>query len=257
MVTLDSDNQKYHQKIYRQSEKIEGFTRLDDIKRLKQALIHEIDNIRKTVRNKQERDSKQLKILSKQVSTLNHELKKAKVDSVTYGLTGVYNRKALDAHIDHLVEQITRKPTDVAVLMVDIDDFKAINDAYGHPTGDRVLLALTQKCHSLIRHEDFIGRYGGEEFVIVLSNASLPNAIKKAKLICKSIADTRYAIDDIKAGQILSVTISIGISVYQTGDTTHSVIQRADQALYVAKDTGKNRVVAENELAVKEVIEPP
>ena len=93
--------------------------------------------------------------------------------------------------------------------------------------------------------------------MIVLSNASLPNAIKKAKLICKSIADTRYAIDDIKAGQILSVTISIGISVYQTGDTTHSVIQRADQALYVAKDTGKNRVVAENELAVKEVIEPP
>ena len=78
---------------------------------------------------------------------------------------------------------------------------------------------------------------------------------KKAKLMCKSIADTRYAIDDIKTGQILSNTISIGISVYQTGDTAHSVIEPADQALYVAKDNGKNHVVAEDELSVKGVID--
>lgn len=256
MVTLDTDNQRYHQKIYRQSEKIEQFTRLDDIKKLKQALIREIEDIRKTVRAKQERDSRHLKSLSKQVSTLNLELKKARVDSVTDGLTGVFNRKALDRHLDSLVEQNTRTPATFAVLMVDIDDFKAINDAYGHPTGDRVLLALAQKCQGLIRNDDFIARYGGEEFVIVLSNASLANATKKAQRICTSVGDNRYALNDNRDVHILNITVSIGVSVYQAGDTAHSVIARADRGLYVAKHTGKNRVVSEKELitdnAVKE-----
>ncbi len=248
MATLDADNQQYHQRIYQQSEKIESYTRLDDIKRLKQALIQEIDNIRQTVRDKQDRDNKQLKILSRQVSTLNHELKKARVDSVTDGLTGVYNRKALDDHIDALVEQNTWRPTAFAILMVDIDDFKAINDAHGHPTGDRVLLALAQKCQDLIRNEDFIARYGGEEFVIVLTKASLPNAIKKAKRICQAVADTHYALNDTKAAHLLAITVSIGVSAYQKGDTTESVIGRADQALYLAKGAGKNCVASENDL---------
>ena len=248
MATLNADNQQYHRKIYRQSEKIENYTRLDDIKRLKQALIQEIENIRQTVQDKQDRDNTQLKILSKQVSTLNHELKKAKIDSVTDGLTGVYNRKALDGHIDVLVEQNAGLPTAFAILMIDIDDFKAINDVHGHPTGDRVLLALAQKCQDLIRDEDFIARYGGEEFVIVLSKASLVNAIKKAKRICQTVADTHYALSDIKTAHLLSITVSIGVSAYRKGDTTESVIDRADQALYFAKSAGKNRVASEYEM---------
>lgn len=255
MVTLDSDNQQYHQQIYRQSEKIEQFTRLDDIKKLKQALIFEIENIRKTVRAKQDRDSRQLKSLSKQVSTLNVELRKARVDSVTDGLTGVFNRKALDHHLNSLVEQNTRTPAAFAVMMVDIDDFKTINDAYGHPTGDRVLLALAQKCQGLIRNDDFIARYGGEEFVIVLSSASLTNATKKAQRICSSVGETRYALNDNKDVHILNITVSIGISVYQTGDTAESVITRADRALYLAKKTGKNRVVSEKELVPDDAVQ--
>ncbi len=254
MVTLDTDNQQYHQKIYRQSEKIEGFTRLDDIKRLKQALIDEVDNIRRTVRAKQHRDSKQLKHLSRQVSTLNHELKKAKFDSVTDGLTGVFNRKALDQHLQGLLEQNKQTPTEFAILIIDIDDFKGINDAYGHSTGDRVLLALAQKCQGLIRNDDFISRYGGEEFVIVLPNASLANAIKKAELICKSVADTRYALHDNKDVEILSITVSIGISAYQNDDTIETVMGRADKALYAAKGAGKNRVVAQNELISEQIV---
>jgi len=248
MVTLDTDNQQYNQKIYEQSEKIEQITRLDDIKKVKQALINEIENIRKTVRDKQDRDSKQLKILSKQVNTLNLELKKAKVDSVTDGLTGIYNRKAFDRYINDRVRQNTAARNEFAILMVDIDNFKEINDAYGHPVGDRVLLAVAHKCRNLIRHEDFIARYGGEEFVIVLPYASLRNAIKKANLICKAISDTRYSLEDAKAGHVLSITVSIGISTYQERDTAKTLIERADQALYIAKRTGKNRVVSENEL---------
>jgi diguanylate cyclase len=132
--------------------------------------------------------------------------------------------------------------------MVDIDDFKSINDAHGHPTGDRVLLALAQKCQDLIRNEDLIARYGGEEFIIVLTKASLANAIKKAKRICRAVANTHYAINDTKAAHLLSITVSIGVSAFRKGDTTESVIGRADQALYFAKGAGKNRVASENEL---------
>ena len=248
MVTLDSDNQHYNQKIFEQSEKIEQITRLDDIKKVKQALIYEIENIRQTIRNKQDRDGKQLKILSKQVSALNHELEKAKVDSVTDGLTGIYNRKAFDRYIRELISKNNLTKTSFAILMIDIDNFKTVNDSYGHQTGDRALLALAHKCRSLIRHEDFIARYGGEEFVILLPNASLRNAVKKARLICKTISDTHYSLNDIKADHILSLTVSIGVSVYQKGDTAKSVIDRADQALYAAKHNGKNRVATENEL---------
>lgn len=255
MVILDTDNQQYNQKIYQQSEKIEQITRLDDIKKVKQALINEIENIRKTVREKQDRDSKQLKILSKQVNTLNLELKKAKFDSVTDGLTGIYNRKAFDRYINERIRQNSTAGNAAAILMVDIDNFKEINDAYGHPIGDRVLLAVAHKCRNLIRHEDFIARYGGEEFVIVLPHASLRNAIKKANLICKNISDTRYSMDDEKAGHVLSITVSIGISSFQAGDTAKTLIDRADQALYIAKRTGKNRVVSENELTSAILVE--
>ena len=248
MVTLDTNNQQYNRKIYRQSEKIEQITRLDDIKKIKQSLIDEIENIRKTVRKKQDRDSRQLQILSRQVSSLHLELEKAKVDSVTDGLTGIYNHKAFDRYIQKQIQQNSAAGKAFTILMVDIDNFKKINDAYGHPIGDRVLLAVAHKCRSLIRHGDFIARYGGEEFVIVLPHASLRNALEKARLICRTISDTRYSLDEVSTGQVLTITVSIGVSIFQQGDTDKTLIDRADRALYIAKRAGKNRVVSDNEL---------
>ena len=248
MVTLDTNNQQYNRKIYQQSEKIEQITRLDDIKKIKQSLITEIENIQKTVREKQDRDSRQLQILSRKVNALHFELEQAKAESVTDGLTGICNRKAFDRYLEERIRQNGIAGNAFSVLMVDIDNFKKINDAYGHPIGDRVLLAVAHKCRSLIRHEDFIARYGGEEFVIVLPHASLRNALKKAKLICKAISATRYCLDEVSAGQVLSISVSIGVSIFQPGDTDKTLIDRADQALYIAKRAGKNRVVSENEL---------
>ena len=246
MVTHDTANQQYNQKILKQSEKIEEITRLDDIKKLKKALIQEIEQIRETVKEKESLDSTKLEVLSKQVGSLSVELKKARSESLTDGMTGIYNRKAFDSHIDELVEKNTESKAPFSLLMLDIDDFKKVNDLYGHQTGDRVILAITNKCRQLIRGEDFLARYGGEEFVIILSGASLKNAIKKAEAICKSIASTRYYLDDVAGNPTLSVTVSIGVSSLQKADTTAMVTQRADKALYAAKQKGKNCVLAEN-----------
>ena len=135
-----------------------------------------------------------------------------------------------------------------SLLMVDLDNFKTINDTYGHLTGDRVLVALVQKCKGMLRGDDTIARYGGEEFAIILPGASLRNSVKKGKQICQAIAGTRYAIDEGAPGDYLSVTVSVGVSTLHKGDTVAEVIDRADRALYHAKGTGKNRVVSERQL---------
>ena len=245
MATIDTENQEYNQKILDQSEKIEEITLLDDIKKLKQALIQEIEQIRETVKEKQAHDNTKLEILSQQVNTLSVELERTRTESLTDGLTGIYNRKAFDSHISGLVEKNTVSKAPFSLLMLDIDDFKKVNDSYGHHTGDRVILAIISKCRQSIRGEDFFARYGGEEFVIILPGASLKNALKRAQHICKAIAMTRYYLDDVAGRPTLSVTISIGVSSLQKADTIASVTQRADKALYAAKQNGKNCVFSE------------
>ena len=251
LATLDSENQDYNQKIYAQSEKIEQIARLDDIKKIKQELEHEIKQMRETIRKKQSHDTGELELLSKKVSALDTELKKARAESMHDGLTGVYNRRAFDRMIREMVEQQAQNGKTLSILILDVDDFKTVNDSYGHQIGDRVLVALARKCSGLIRSADIIARYGGEEFVILLPDASLKDAVAKAKTICKSISATRYALDDVDADHTLSVTISVGVSQFQPGDTPKSIIERADKALYRAKYSGKNRVVSETDFTAE------
>jgi diguanylate cyclase len=248
MVTVNTENQQYNQKIFKQSEKLEHITLLDDIRRIKGELAEQIQQMRQTIQTKQLNDEKQLAVLSRQVQVLDKELKKARVESTQDGLTGAYNRKAFDHYLREMVERNTIKKKSMALLFVDIDDFKKINDSYGHQTGDSVLVAMTRKCAELIRSNDFLARYGGEEFVIVLPGASLRNATKRAKKICKTIGTTRYVLDSLNKGPALNLTVSIGVSALRDGDTVASLCERADQALYLAKNTGKNRVVSEKEV---------
>ena len=248
VVNLDNENQEYNQKILEQSGKIEQITFLDDIKKIKQTLILEIEQMRQTVKEKQSCDNVKLEALAQQVHTLNSQLKQAHTESNTDSLTGIFNRKAFDCQVGELVEKNTVSKSPFSLLMLDIDNFKHINDTYGHQTGDRIIMAVACKCRQNIRGEDFFARYGGEEFVIILPGASLRNAVKKANHICKSVASTRYRLDDFQDGQTLDVTISIGVSCHQKADTVTSIIQRADKALYAAKYGGKNCVYSEKDL---------
>ena len=250
-ISLDSDNGDYNRKILEQSEKMEQITLLDDIKKIKQALIFEIEQLRETVHQKEGKDSAQLESLAKQVEILNIELKKVQRESERDGLTGAHNRKAFDQRISNLVEKNTATKANFSLIMLDLDDFKNINDTYGHQTGDRVLVALVNKCRQFIRSDDTIARYGGEEFAIVLPGASLKNAIKKGKQICKAVAATQYAVEGTTEQEPLSVTISVGVATYRKADSIKAIITRADEALYTAKHNGKNRVVSEKELPAK------
>jgi len=245
---LDNENRDFYSSIRSQGERFEEITLLDDIKRIKSEMVREVDKMRSMVRDKESLDQKTLDSLSSQVDILKKELNKARHSANTDGLTGVNNRKALDHHLRSLVERNTITRTPFSLLMMDLDDFKQLNDTYGHTVGDRMLLAFAQKCRAAVRSDDFLARYGGEEFTLILPGSSLRNATKKAKQLCQSIAAAQYAADDSPKADVVSITVSIGVSAYQNGDTVKRLVDRADQCLYKAKAAGKNRVVAENTL---------
>lgn len=246
---VDTENRTFHQRLYEQSEKLDAIILLDDIKEIKDSLRQQVEQIRKTVAKKEDSDSKRIESLSQQVTNLRVELEKSRNDAIRDGLTGTYNRKAFDERISQLMDLNLSKSAPFSLLLLDIDDFKQINDSYGHPIGDRVLLATAQKCNQNIRKEDFLARYGGEEFAILLPGANLENATNKARQICQSLAKTQYKLDNKKKGKMVSVTVSIGISAYRTGDTVAGLVDRADKALYSAKQAGKNQAVAEESSA--------
>jgi len=248
MVNVNTENEDFNLKVYAQSEKLEKIIRLDDIRKIKSALKMEVENIREVIREKEANDKGRVEVLSRQVETLSVELAKAREESMRDGLTDAYNRKAFDRQMKNLVQRNSVMQAPFALMMIDIDNFKAINDTHGHPLGDRVLVSLVAKCREYVRAEDFPARYGGEEFAIILPGASIKNALKKAKHICKAIAETSYRVD-VEGKEIeLAVTVSIGVSAYRAGDSEIQVIERADKALYAAKHAGKNRVVSEKEI---------
>jgi diguanylate cyclase len=237
------ENRDFYQRVYDESEKIIEITRLDDIKKIKNALKQEVEQMREVIDVKRDQENRQMRLLVGQVDMLRNELEKAREKSVTDALTGAYNRLAFDEYITEKVDRYAMAKESFSILMLDLDNFKTINDKFGHPIGDRVLVAFSQKCRLTIRGDDFLARYGGEEFVIILPGANLGNALKKARHICETVASARYAVGNDSTNDYLSVTVSIGVSSIKKGDTAESLIARVDKALYEAKRKGKNRAV--------------
>lgn len=155
-------------------------------------------------------------------------------------LTGLYNRLELDKKITGEINRAARYGRNVAVLLLDIDYFKHVNDTYGHKAGDIVLQELAKLLESAIRKIDFVARYGGEEFVIVLPETNLSCAGELAERLRTTIAQYSFIINSDRQ---LQITTSIGISCFPShGHTEDELLQAADSALYSAKDTGRNRV---------------
>jgi diguanylate cyclase (GGDEF)-like protein len=158
-------------------------------------------------------------------------------------MTGLHNRRFLEEYVETLVANVQRKRANVAILMLDLDYFKMVNDTYGHDAGDAVLKALSNVLKQSVRASDLVIRYGGEEFLIILIDSEGAAAEGVAENI-------RTAVENLKvqvAGIVLQKTISIGISDFPNdSDTFWQAVKFADVALYQAKDQGRNRVIRFN-----------
>ena len=159
--------------------------------------------------------------------------------AITDSLTGLYNRKKLDEILVEQFARFRRKHRPFALLMLDLDNFKAINDSYGHAAGDEVLVKVASILRQSVRTVDYVVRYGGEEFVAVLAETTAEEALEVAERIRSGVD-----IPSIRAGnQVISVTVSVGIAQSREGDDSpEMMLFRADHALYEAKRAGRNRV---------------
>jgi two-component system, cell cycle response regulator len=177
---------------------------------------------------------KQGRILEQLVEDLQKQI-------ITDPLTNLYNRRFLQEYLPQEIARAKRISSSLAVLMFDLDFFKRINDVFGHEAGDAFLKSVATLLEGCIRESDIACRYGGEEFVLVLSNASLDGAMKKAEKIRKAVMELDLTVREKPLGR---VSTSIGIAVYpEHGTDMEALLRSADEALYEAKENGRNRVV--------------
>lgn len=172
---------------------------------------------------------------------LRKELEESVNLSIKDGLTNLFNRRYFDIHIKQMIEKACENNRPLCLLMLDIDDFKIVNDRYGHQAGDEILKAFSTNLKNSFRVTDLIARYGGEEFAVLVSNAGIEETMNIADRFRAKIASTDLNI--LVQSTPLKKTASIGIAEYKIGESIASFIERADKALYIAKESGKNKVV--------------
>jgi diguanylate cyclase (GGDEF)-like protein len=159
------------------------------------------------------------------------------------GLTGLFVRRYFDARIEEEIERSKRYGSPFSVVMMDVDDFKKLNDTYGHLVGDRVLKAIANVVKAQMRGVDTAARYGGEEISVILPRTEMVGAYALAERIREAVAELRITTDD-EPPKVLGVTASLGCAAFPESKAAsgEDLVRRADQALYRAKKTGKNRV---------------
>lgn len=158
--------------------------------------------------------------------------------ATTDPLTGLLNRRQFFIEARELFSRGLHHPYELSILMIDIDHFKEVNDRHGHTTGDVALREVARRLNENVRPTDVVGRYGGEEFAIVLPRTDKNETRQIASRLCAAVSDTPVTIEDIN----ITITISMGVAMLEeTIPSLDELLQRADQALYNAKEAGRNR----------------
>ncbi|QCT94813.1 GGDEF domain-containing protein [Caminibacter mediatlanticus TB-2] len=174
--------------------------------------------------------------MEEKINSLQAELDKAYKELLIDPLTKVYNRKALEKDLNEILKNGKERDLDLVIAIIDLDDFKLINDQFGHIVGDYVLIKICEIVKSLIRKTDKLYRYGGDEFIIVFNRSTILNAQRSIERIIDKISKTRLKYKE----NLIEVSVSAGLTSHKKGDTLESLIKRADEALYKVKNSTKN-----------------
>lgn len=235
----------YHQKIEGYSQKISSTNNLTD-------LSHLLDDIMQDTRVIQAsalRSHEELLLTKKQAEEAESRIKELESELMQVSelvredqLTGALNRRGLDETMDRELKKSDRNKSVLSIAMIDIDNFKKLNDSLGHQAGDRALTHLTQVIKETVRPSDSVGRYGGEEFVIVLPNTTLEAAIEVIQRLQRDLTKKFF----LHNNERILVTFSAGVALRNENEEQLDLLARADHAMYEAKLAGKNRVIAAN-----------
>lgn len=217
--------------------RLEGAPNLDLLREITREVVKETREIERSSKD----SSTHLTQATEEVERLRKELEQARREASTDPLTGLLNRRAFTTVLANAINKAQADGQDLCLVMLDIDHFKTINDTYGHLVGDKVLRFIGRLLTQVVKGQDTLCRFGGEEFAILLPETSPQGALRVAETIRNRLNGSHLRLAD--SGQPLGeLTASLGVACYRPGESADNFIQRADQALYEAKRQGRDRV---------------
>jgi diguanylate cyclase (GGDEF)-like protein len=219
-------------------DRFEELARMEDLRELKAELVREVASLREIATERQKVFEGTLQNFNHRVQQLERQLTMTREEATLDPLTRILNRGAFDRACRHWLSTENRA---FVLAMVDVDNFKRINDVHGHGFGDRALAVVAQALKNSVRQDrDVVARVGGDEFAMLIADLPLPQAESRLRMLAASLANTSL---EATNGIRLTLTLSCGLAEHSAGDTVESLMERADRALYEAKKLGRNRVV--------------
>ncbi|MFH7044540.1 diguanylate cyclase [Paucibacter sp. JuS9] len=237
---LGQHTDRFQDSVGRYAEVIEKADSLESLAGVVREMVEESRTVQALVKQTQGRlsdEHSRASELSKKVDALEDELRRLSAEVQTDQLTKIANRRGLIASFSTEQAKFEREGTHLSLALLDIDNFKKLNDTLGHAAGDQALVALAARCTELLRPGDLVARYGGEEFVLLLPRTPIDEAVQVLTRLQRSLSASLF----MHEGQQVFVTFSAGVTLYRQGETLEVALDRADEALYQAKHTGKNR----------------
>ncbi len=235
-------NQQFGEMLHVVRQGLDEAESISEIEVLRQCLIEDIDSLSEShdlMAEKLEETKDYLKMIEVDSRKLSDELARVRLLSMTDELTELPNRRAFLRRLEDEMSRTKRYGADLALVIIDLDYFKAINDKYGHAVGDAVLCCYAEDILTTFRHHDMVARYGGEEFAVVLPNTDVKGAMAALHKVRRQAAGQICGYNGTK---IQVPTFSAGLAPFVPGESASSFIQRADDALYTAKRLGRNRI---------------
>jgi len=218
-----------------------------DIDTIASLIINLIDDTDSVLQSNQSMES-MLEAMNEEVVILRDSLQTLNKEAFTDKLTAIPNRRAFDKKIDRLIDHYHDEKQIFSLLLIDIDHFKQFNDTHGHAVGDRVLKYVASVMTGGIKGDDMLARYGGEEFVVLLPNTGYKDAVTVGNHIREKVSRNKLVDNNAQKKLLGYVTVSIGVVAVSADDNVDSIIERADKALYLAKNRGRDRVIGEHDL---------
>ena len=231
---MSQSSEKCDKTLNEQIDVIKAAENMSDILSTKDVVLGQA----KKIQSQTDAMRKELEESKRTTSKLTQLLEQVESKAMIDPLTQVFNRGTYNMEIAQMIKEFKRYKNPAALIIIDIDHFKIFNDDYGHKAGDAVLTLVASIIKSAVRDTDMVFRYGGEEFVVLLDNLDLKNALTVAEKIRAQIESHHLT----NKANVLNVTVSIGLSCFKEGDIESSIFERADKALYQGKQNGRNRV---------------
>ena len=243
----------FHTRLLSASERFTRLSEIEDIRELKKQIAQEVSGLQNLVAEKRKQDEALCSKLSQTIEGLHSELNQVREEATLDPLTGVANRGSFDRTLRHWVKAYGENGKSFVLAMMDVDDFKHLNDSHGHQVGDRVLVTMIEQLGGWLRETDFLGRYGGDEFVVLMGDTKLAEVKPRLSDLLEKVCAPGYQYGEGEQASMVRFTVTCGLAEFTPGQSPEDVIRQADEALYEGKRRGKNRVMTKRKPFLKTI----